>query len=360
MNKIKVFFSSRVNTSSSLDKKFTLSDLRKYLRDELQSALFLDEKLLEIIINEDSFDSAFDQNAFDNCLAKMKECNLIVILYNGEAGWNVGANGICHDEFLVAMQEFSGMTYAINLTALFTPKSRDEANIRFRQDVDTSFRHMESISASSVDDLKKKVLTQIKRYLLKSIENSFATRKQIDSASSTFGLTLNWSKLTYDDRQKAIKENLKNGLTAAKFFEDVICDHHCIPDHMSVADARNRIGRPFLQEHKLLQKEKRGKGAIHVIAVYGNATETQVKNLVGFPDVAVIKASFGYYLWETTSHIQIFFIPKSVNPSAVRMGIDQLTQWLRVSQESNKISNRAKARFSILRAIEKAQTATNQ
>lgn len=363
MQKIKVFLSSRVNSAlQNLDQKYTLSDLRKYLKQNLEKETFLSEEIMDVIINEDSFKGNFSKNAFDNCLATMRECNIIIILYNGEAGWDVGANGICHDEFLVAMNEFSGMTYALDLSNYFSlPKSGKAVatNTQFQKEVADSFRHMEMIQAGTVKLFQEKVLIQIKGYLLSAIEKSFLTKKQIDSASSTFGPTLNWSKLTYDERALAIKTKLKSSLASTQLFDNVIKDIHCVPDNMSVADARNRIGRPFLQEHTLLKGNKKNAGVIHFVAVYGNATEIQVKNLVGFPDLAVIKASFGYYLWEKTSHIQMFFITKCINPSAIGKGFDQLVQWLRSSRETDKIVSRAKARFSILKVIEQAQEVSN-
>lgn len=362
MNKLKIFISSRSNKQFiNLDTALALSDLRIFIREQLEKEFFLGEQILEITINENSFKGDFTEDAFNKCLSKMRSCNIIIIFYNGEAGWDVGANGICHDEFLLAVEEFPGMTYALDLTNYFTlPKSGKEVanNTRFQKEANDFFRHMESFKDSTVQGLKQNVLKQIKGYIINAIEKSLATRKQVDSASTEFGPTLNWSKLTYAERQKSMNEKLKQVFKAFQPFEDIILTYHGIPDNMSVAEARNLIGRPFLYEHTLLDEFEKDKGAIHIVTVYGNATEMQVKNLVGYPDLAVIKGRFGYYLWEKTSHIQIFFITKCVNPSAIGKGVDQLAQWLRTSREQEKIAARAKARYSILKAIRKSQETT--
>jgi hypothetical protein len=88
MDKIKLFLSSRVNSNfQRLDTPYTLEALRSYLRKALESATYLDEQLLEIKMNEESFDGTLKKDAFDTCLAVMRSSNIIVILYNGEAGW---------------------------------------------------------------------------------------------------------------------------------------------------------------------------------------------------------------------------------------------------------------------------------
>jgi hypothetical protein len=80
-----------------------------------------------------------------------------------------------------------------------------------------------------------------------------------------------------------------------------------------------------------------------------------VKNLVGYPDLTVIKGSFGYYLWEKHAQIQMIFLIKCINPQTIQTRLTQLINWLNRSGERSKIITRAKARHSILRAINEAQ-----
>ncbi len=114
--------------------------------------------------------------------------------------------------------------------------------------------------------------------------------------SYVFGSTLDWSKLTYHERQTEMKSVLDPTFTTIPAFEKVLKAFHAIPDNMSVEDAQNMIGRPFIEEHELIKDKKEQSGKTHFVAVYGNATQTQVKNFVWYPDLVVIKGSFGFYL----------------------------------------------------------------
>jgi hypothetical protein len=357
MNKLRVFLSSRVNSSfEGLDKPFSLSDLRQFIREELESETFLGEKVLDVIINEESFNGDMSKDAFDICMNTMRSCHIIIIIYNGEAGWAITdhANGICHEEFLIAMNEFSGMTYAMSLSDFFTlPRTEPEKekNDSFTLNITSSFRHMEKISASNVEELQKTVLKQVKGYILDAVQKSFETRKEEVAGSNVFGETLDWSKLNYSERQDAIFSILKPTFSSIPGLDAVIKAFHAIPDNMSVADARNMIGRPFIEEHELIRRRKEKMGVIHFVAIYGNTTETQVKNHVGYPNLTVIKGPFGYYLWEKNSHIQMFFLIKCINPQTIKTRLSQIMNWLNGSAELPKIVVRAKARFSILHAI---------
>ena len=362
MNKLKLFISSRVNSRSNadlLDKSFSLRELRTFLKENLEEAALFQEKIWDVVINETDFDSPIARDAFDNCIGKMRECNVIIILYTGEAGWGTvdESNGICHEEFIVAVQEFSKMTFMLDLRNYFINPERDarliDKNTNFDIDVTRNFGHMESPPESirTTSELFQFVLNQSKKYLLKAIELSFSTQKRIVSASSVFGETLDWSKLNYPEREDELKDMLSKVFPSIPDFEKVIKAFHAIPDHMSIADARNRIGRPFVYEHKLLEDRHEISGVIHFIGVYGNVTETQAKTLVGYPDITVIKGTFGFYLWEKNVHIQIFFLRNCINPQTVRTRLSEVINWLNSSREKSKILKRSEARYSILRTI---------
>jgi hypothetical protein len=362
MDKIKIFLSSRVNSSfKKLDPTFSLADLRGFLKKELAGQTFFDEQILDVKINEESFDSTIAKDAFDNCMSVMRSCNVIIILYNGEAGWAIAgsgsANGICHEEFLIAANEFSDMSFILDLSEFFDSPTDVEAqkrNALFAKDVGDFFQHRTSVKAKDADELKVNVLAQVRQYVLKAIEKAFATQKAVVSGASVFGDTLDWSKLNYAERKKELEKNLETAFGALPGFEGVIKAYHGIPDNMAVADARGMIGRPFLYEHNDVEGSSFKSGVIHFVAVYGNATATQIKGLVGYPDLTVIKASFGFYLWEHTTHIQLFFLKSCINPQTVRTRYSEVANWLSSSREQANVLARAGARYSILEAINKA------
>jgi hypothetical protein len=345
-----------------LDEEFNLSDLRQFIREKLEEETLLNEKVFDVITNETSFRGDFSKGSFDNCLDTMRACNVIIIFYNKEAGWSakdLATNGICHEEFLLAMNDFSGMTWAMDISSYFTlPKKgkQKKKNDAFVHDFERNSPHHEAISdPKTVESLKNTILEQIQGYLLTAVQKSFETRKQEVLVSNVYGSTLDWSKLTYHERQAAMQTVLGPAFATIPAFEGVLKAYHAVPDNMSVADARNMIGRPFIEEHELIKEKEEKSGVIHFVAVYGNATEIQVKNLVGYPDLVVIKGSFGFYLWEKNRHIQMFFIVKCINPAIIKRCLSQVTNWLRVSKEQEKIVVRAKARHSILTAINEAE-----
>jgi len=215
---------------------------------------------------------------------------------------------------------------------------------------------LESINADSAEELEDKIITQIKKKLLLSIATSIDLLKSHSRSSNTFESTLDWSKLSYNQRIKEMEDQLEASHKDEEGFNDIIMLYHAIPDHMSVADARNRINRPFLEEYNLLEEyEGLDKGMIHMIAVYGSATEIQAKNLVGYPDLTVIKGPFGFYLWDKIRHIQIFFLSKCINPETIRSRINEVRNWIKASKELNNIRQRAEGRYKINLTIKEMQ-----
>lgn len=359
MEKIKVFFSSRVNSVlKGLPGNPTLTDLRHALLADLEKQTFLDQLVLEVLINEENFNASIATNAFESCMRVLRGSNIIIILYNGEAGWSVAGaestNGICHEELLAAMNEFSDMTFMLDLTAFADlPAEGDafERNLAFTTDIINSFLPRIAVPATTMAELTANCLTQIKQYILAAINKAMTTQKSIVAGSSIFGETLDWSKLSYAERKEQLEEKMEAVFAPLATFAQVIRQYYGIPDHMSVAEARNLVGRPFLKEQDQILGSDLACGIIHFVGVYGNVTEGQAKNLVGYPDLTVIKAPFGLYLWEKNTHIQLFFLKGCINPQTVKTRFSEVTNWLSGSREQGNIIARAKARYAILEVI---------
>jgi hypothetical protein len=96
-------------------------------------------------------------------------------------------------------------------------------------------------------------------------------------------------------------------------------------------------------------------GPIHFVGVSGNATEIQVKNLIGYPDISTIKGDYGIYVWEQNSHIQMVFLTDCISPEAVRSKFLLFDNWCQSTQEIVNIEKRARARIHILNAINEAK-----
>ena len=319
--------------------------------------------MIQVVINEDSFNGNFSRDWYQQCLLELRQSHICVILYSEDSGWfqpGTDDNGICHEEFIMAFSQMSQTTFGFNLSNLVEPikatKEKKERNTRFEKEIKSNGVFLESINADSAEELEVKIITQIKKKLLHSIATSIELLKSHSRSSNTFESTLDWSKLSYNQRISEMEKQLIDSHQKDELFKDVIISYHAIPDHMSVADARNRINRPFLEEYELLDNYKGfNKGIIHMIAVYGSATEIQAKNLVGYPDLTVIKGPFGFYLWDKIRHIQIFFLSRCINPETIRSRIMEVRNWIKASKELNNIHNRAEGRYKINLTIKEMQ-----
>lgn len=366
MRKIKIFLSSKVTpVFENIDvKDYSLEKLRKFIKSEFESVEFLGEKIFSIITNEEGFESSFTADAFDTCIKNIKNCDLIIILYNGDAGWapdgDDKANGICHEEFLTAVQDLPSMTKGINISSYFKninyKDDQKARNKKFEEDLNSYYRFIEFSTSKTKNEIELFIKNLISGYIKTAIDSAFKAQKEVDAVKTIFGKTLDWTKLTYIQRSIEIKSHSEKSFNS--IFNDTICKFHAIPDNMSISDARNEMGRPFLYEHELLTSTNLKIGVIHFVSVYGTCTEAQIKNLIGFPDLTIIKGSFGYYCWVQSTQLQLFFITKCINPSIFGTRKSQIENWLKSTKEKNNIIKRAAARFSILKAIKNAQKMT--
>ena len=132
---------------------------------------------------------------------------------------------------------------------------------------------------------------------------------------------------------------------------------------MSVEDAKSYTGRPFLKDQELIDHPIGDApikyGPIHFIAVYGNASEIQVKNLIGFPDISAIKEDFGIYVWEQNTHVQLVFLTECRTPEAVKSKFLLFNNWCHSNGEYDNIAKRAEARHMIMTATNEAKRITS-
>ena len=79
-----------------------LEQVRTELQKSLEAERLCGEQLLEVWINETAGAEAGDANAWEQCMRRIGQADLVAVIYNGHAGWarDAGGNGICQDEFL--------------------------------------------------------------------------------------------------------------------------------------------------------------------------------------------------------------------------------------------------------------------
>jgi hypothetical protein len=367
--KLNVFISSRNNDPIMLDDGpgDNLSTIRLFIKDELEKIKMFDKDFLSIRINEE-FGAAATSDFYNNCLDEIKQSDFFIALYNGAAGWAPEGidMGICHAELSKALDISTRKFAIIDIEKYFklVPENTDEAlrNEKFKKYIETLKRPVNPLKipqGNLTNDLfKKELLKSLKAIIYNHLSDRIQTSNIYYNLSGNNRISLDWRKLKYTDRNRNITGILKDLISNSPNFSKLITQAFSIPDNMSVEDAKSFTGRPFLKDHENEQvqsKDPAKHGPIHFIGVYGNATELQVKNLIGYPDISAIRDDFGLYVWEQNTHVQLVFLVDCKTPEAIKSNFILFNNWCDSTGEIENIKKRAKARFHILTAINEAR-----
>jgi len=345
-----------------------LTDVRLFLKTELEKELFMDEKFLLVEINE-TFGMDGTENSYNICMQHAGESDLVIVLYNGEAGWGPDGNGIgiCHAELDAAFQASSKKVAIIDISKFSpVPAATGEALIR-----NTAFKNYYTKlnrfnnplkltkAQQTPDGFRNGLLHSVKNVISRHFAARIAHSNMYYAMSANNAVAKDWKQLNYEPRAAQMKQALSRLAEKDILFEHALKISHAIPDKMSVPDAKSYTGRPFLIDQDEITKKgvpATATGPLHFIAVFGPATESQVKAIIGYPDISVIKDDFGYYLWEQHMHIQLVVLTECTTPVAIATKFQLFQTWATGSDETEKINNRAKARSHILRSINQAGT----
>ncbi len=364
--KLKVFISSRNNDTIKIGgtNGDSLTDIRLWLKEELEKIKVFEKDFLDIRINE-SFGATTTRDSYNECLYEVKKSDLIIGLYNGVAGWApVGIDlGICHSELSTALNISTRKTAIINIEKFFDIKPADKAegnrNKKFKEYVEALNRFTNPLKIpgkQTNDNFKETLLQSIKTVIYNHISDRIKISNSYYNLAGNNKISLDWKKLKYTDRDKLITEKLKLLISNSPNFSKFISKSFSIPDNMSVEDAKSFTGRPFLKDQELVPVGKaKYFGPIHFIGVYGSATEIQVKNLIGFPDISAIRDDFGLYVWEQNTHVQLVFLVDCKTPEAIESNFLLFNNWCDSTGELENIKKRAEARIHILKAINEAK-----
>lgn len=323
-----------------------------------------DKDFLNIRINE-TFGASTTRDSYNECLEEVRKSDLIIALYNGVSGWAPKGIelGICHSELSTALDISTRKTAIINIENYFkiTTADKDEKtrNEKFKKYIETQNRFtnpLKVIGDQTNDNLKQSLLTSIKTIIYNHLSDRIKISNSYYNLSGNNKISLDWKKLKYTDRDKLITDKLKKLILSSPNFSKFITKAHSIPDNMSVNDAKAFTGRPFLSDQEFVPPSKaKNFGPVHFVGVYGNATEIQVKNLIGFPDITAIRDDFGLYVWEQNTHVQLVFLIDCKTPEAIESNFLLFNNWCDSTGEFENIKKRAEARVHILKAINEAK-----
>ncbi len=368
--KLTIFLSSRNNDQVIINSVpgDSLTEIRKFLKKEIESVKLFGKDFFDIRINED-FGADTSTDSYNQCLEEVRKSDFLVALYNGSAGWAPEGSevGICQAELEEALNVSTRKTAIIDISTFFSLKLVDpeeiKRNILFRKYIEelNTFTNPLKLAErnQSNEGFKRELLASLSNVIYRHIIRRIQLSNIYYNIAGDNLISLNWKKLKYSERDANIRNILQRLVSANPDFNTLEFRVFSIPDNMSVVDARAFTGRPFLKDQDLIQIPKKGTkikyGPVHFIGVYGNATEIQVKNLIGFPDVSTMRDDFGIYIWEQNSHVQSIFLTECKTPSAIDAKFQLFYNWCRSNREYQNIKKRAQARYHILKSINEAK-----
>lgn len=365
-SKLRVMISSRCNDAFPLKGGAPLSSVRKDLKQEIEAAEMFGRKIFEVWINEDQPPQPGSEDSWDVCLAAIRDCDILLVLSNGNAGWTKsgGEIGICHAELMTGLSVASGKVWLISLGNIPLAKGADrERNERFQDYVQQQslFRGGE---VKDVSALKIRVREALADALVKLSQRGV---REAAKGKYNTGQALDWTRLDFLGRQKEIlttarrailqraKSRMKNNNVVARIAsEEVLLILNALPGPFGVAAAREMVGQPFLRDYEFAN-ELQGNvgGPVHIICCHQNVTEAQARRVLGFPDATFVNAPSGAYVVDNIHNIQLAYANNCRDEANTMHSIQRLFEWLEQSGESQELARRAQSRARIVKAIAK-------
>lgn len=366
--KIRIMISSRCDDRfpATGEGQTTLTAIRRKLKADIESAAIFGKEIFEVWINEDEPSEPGSQDSWDLCIEQAREADLLLVLYNGNAGWclNKGDIGICHAEMMTAFSESPGKVSVLSLLSKdkqLRPSAPQDRRFQAYVDQANLFR---GSAAATVDG----VLGEARKAVRESLLNiAHQGAREVKRSRYNTGAALDWSRLDFVSRQTAMRNVLSEALSArgASASEGdglivqlsdkkVLFRPAAVPAAMTVAAAREMVGQPFLKDY-LSAPQLKGSvaGPVHVIACHKSVTESQAMQLLGFPDATIVPGSFGIYVADNIHKIQLCLIANCRDDSSTRHGLQKLFDWLSQSGEEAHLIERAVSRSKIVGAIAK-------
>jgi|TARA_R100001143_G_C3358057_1_gene133777 hypothetical protein len=348
----------------------SLTEVRRQLKQSIESEKLFGLKPFEVWINEDAEPLDHSENSWDVCLKQARDCDVLIVLYNGHAGWASAAGniGICHAEY---QEGLNASRSKVRLVELPICKPSNDLAQNVRNERFQALKQQESPFRGGT--IPQDVPTLIKEVHKTLVDAVLAQSREGGKGSgkirSDLGAALEWNRLDFAGRRQAMQTIANEALSQrpkAKTVETgvvlpisntpVLVCVDAIPAAFTVAAAREPIGRPHLKDHLLIKTlQNRNVGPVHLIACHRTVTETQATNLLGFPDATIISSPFGVYVADEIQKMQFVFLANCRDPSQTRHAVQRFLDWLEQSGESIRLAERAQSRARIVKAIAQEQ-----
>jgi hypothetical protein len=346
-----------------------LSVVRSDCAAEINSAELFGLHIFESWINEEAVENAAEA-ATERCLKRVSDSDLLIVLYNGRAGWatSEGGVGICHAELARALSESPGKVFIIILPMVASDKESAERDARFQEYIARfrAWRREASTGEAAIQRVKEAIVQGVTEMIDRGTREARRT-------AGTIGEALDWEKLTLVERQDRMQRVASDFLNALPFAEEpengaavltlaelpIMCVVHAVPESLTFAPARELVGQVFRNDHVVLPPaESPTVGPLHIILVQRGATRTQARTLLGVDDSTCFEESFGVFIADELQKIQLVIIPKCRDDASTRQGLQRWLDWMDQSGEVQTIADRCSRRALIVRATQAANAET--
>jgi len=366
---VKVMISSRCNDPIEFNgKPSTFTEVRRKLKAEIENAMLFADQLFEVWINEDAPPEEGSTDSWDTCLQQADEADILLILYNGNAGWakEDGDIGICHAEMERALSTAPAKVRFIELPLCDLGKKAEKSrNERFRHYARSQSLFRGALAKNGEEAVK----LALKTLHAAVVDMVGLGKREARKGKYHLGEALDWSRMDFLHRKAAMEKIMRNYLqqrsgSAKTPFADALTLNlqdksllavtHAVPAALSIAAAREMVGRPFLRDHQYATMlSDRVLDPIHFIGCHKKVSESQAVSLLGQPDLTIINAPFGIYAADVVYYIQVVFLSDCRDQSSTRHALQRFFDWLEQSGESALLLERAARRMRIVKAIAK-------
>ena len=355
--------SSRVDDAgSSLPDGTTMRQLRDELFTQITAVELpgADERLFDVFVNEGEAALAGDGDVERHCREQIRKADIVLVLYNGSAGWaSQGLEGICQIELRAAMETAPHKVRVIRLPLTRKPTAADKlfrayAEAQHPFSTDQAYATPTDIAEQSLKALRTAIVTMV----------SERAREGSLRAARSHGDAFVWARLSMVARAEVMRHAAVDALQGARSAEPVPGSEDlvvvpwegpnllfrvgAVPGAMSVPAARELVGQPFLHDHELVTALEQRAGPVHLIVVQGGATETQAAKQLGSPDATIVPTDFGVYVADEIQKIQIVFLSRCIDPSSIYGRVQTMLNWLDATQEGERLVRRAQDRSRLV------------
>ncbi|MCC6366147.1 MAG: hypothetical protein IT165_21730 [Bryobacterales bacterium] len=350
----------------------TLSEIRADLAAQIEEQRLFGEQLFEVWINEPAPAREGSEDLWEACLDEVRKAELVIALYNGDAGWAKasGEIGICHAELKEALNTAPAKVRVLEMEPLAPRRKGDDGrrDDLFREYVESQHlfmgrpcRNGEEIIELCRETLREATAQMVRLGVREARKGKFYS-----------GDALDWSRLDFRARQREMEGVLRRALedrggvtakgdasgvfTPIRGYEVLfVCG--AVPAPFSIPEAREGVNQLFLRDHQRAG-ELGGKrvGPVHLVACHRTITENQALRQLGFPDATVVSPPFGVYVADEVQKVQLVFLANCRDETSTLYQVQRLFDWIEQVGEGPLLVERAAARARIVQAIAREQT----